>query len=118
MSNEKSAELTKLEAIRKEVRRLRSVYREIDANKKKVIEPLIARAAFLTVSLAEVEEIINTDGYTEEYQNGQNQTGVKKTAAVEVHLQMTKNYTSIVKQLAELAPPAPKKESKLKKFGR
>ena len=61
-----------------------------------------------------MQEIINIKGCVEEYQNGQNQRGYKKTTEVDVHIAMTKNLTSIMKQLTELCPPGEKKESKLK----
>lgn len=115
---EKQTDLSKEERIEREEKRLRGVFRQLDKNKLKVVGPLIERAAFYAVSLAELEEIINAEGYTEQYQNGENQKGVKRTAAVDIHLQMTKNYTAITKQLAELAPEAPKKDSKLKAFNR
>ena len=45
----------------------------------------------------------------EPYQNGENQSGLKKAAAADVHISLTKNLNSIVKQLLELVPPAQKK---------
>lgn len=53
------------------------------------------------------------EGYTEEYQNGANQSGRKQSEAVKTHIAMTKNHAAIMKQLADLAPPVKKKESKL-----
>jgi len=90
--------------IKKEVKRLLKIFEKLDKNKLKTVEKLINTAAFLSVSLAELEKIINANGYVEAYRNGENQTGKKKTAAVDVHISMTKNYTAIIKHLAELAP--------------
>ena len=39
-------------------------------------------AAFMAVSMMELEHIINLKGYTEEYQNGANQRGIKKCSEV------------------------------------
>ena len=50
--------------------------------------------------------------WTEEYQNGQNQRGLKKSAAAEVHISLTKNLNAIMKQLLDLVPPA-QEESRL-----
>lgn len=70
-------------------------------------------AAFMAVSLEELQEIINEEGYTVEYQNGANQSGTKQSDAVKTHIAMTKNHAAIIKQLCDLVPPEKKKESRL-----
>lgn len=45
-----------------------------------------------------------TNGYTEPYQNGANQSGQKKRPEVDVYNTMIKNYASVIKQLTELLP--------------
>jgi len=107
------SELTKEQKIRKEITRLRGVFRDLDPNKKKTVEPLIKNAAFMAVSLDDLQERINEEGYTEEYKNGPNQFGRKQSEAVKTHIAMTKNYAAIMKALADLAPPARKKKSAL-----
>jgi len=77
------------------------------------VESLIRNAAFMAVSLEELQEIINEEGYTVEYQNGANQSGTKQSDAVKTHIAMTKNHAAIIKQLCELVPPEKKKESRL-----
>jgi hypothetical protein len=99
--------------IQKETRRLKAVFRDLDPNKLKTVDALIVRAAYITVSLQELEEQLNRDGWVEEYQNGRNQCGLKKSAAAEVHISLTKNLNAIMKQLIDLVPPAQKKESRL-----
>ena len=106
-------ELTKEQKIKKEITRLRSVFRDLDKNKMKTVESLIRNVAFMAASLEELQEIINAEGYTEEYTNGANQSGRKQSEAVKIHIAMTKNHASIMKQLADLAPPVKVKESKL-----
>lgn len=92
--------------------RLRKVFRDLDANKMKVVSPLIDRAAFLAVHLQDLEEDLNKNGWTEEYTNGKDQSGIKRSAAADVHIALTKNLSTINKQLVELVP-AEKKASKL-----
>jgi len=104
---------SKEEKIEKEVRRLKKVFKDLDKNKLSTVNSLIDNAAFMAVSLEELQEAINANGYTSEYQNGENQFGTKKSPEVEIHIAMTKNHASIIKQLAELAPPQKKKKSKL-----
>lgn len=99
--------------IKRERERLGEVFRALDGNKLKTAETLLDRAAFLTVNIRDLEDEINENGWTEEYQNGQNQTGVKKSAAADAHISLTKNLASIMKVLLELVPPTERKDSKL-----
>jgi len=106
-------ELTKDQKIKREITRLKRVFKDLDKNKLQTVESLIRNAAFMAVSLEELQEIINVEGYTVEYQNGENQRGTKQSEAVKTHIAMTKNHASIIKQLTELVPPEKKKDSKL-----
>ena len=106
-------ELTKEQKIKREITRLKRVFRDLDKNKLQTVESLIRNAAFMSVSLEELQEIINEKGYTVEYQNGANQSGTKQSDAVKTHIAMTKNHASIIKQLTDLVPPEKKKDSRL-----
>lgn len=106
-------ELSKDQKIKREITRLKRVFKDLDKNKLQTVESLIRNAAFMAVSLEELQEIINVEGYTVEYQNGENQRGTKQSEAVKTHIAMTKNHASIIKQLTELVPPEKKKDSKL-----
>ncbi len=96
--------LTKEELEKKEKMKLASIYRKIDKDTKKSVEHLVEEAAFMAASLHELREIINEKGYTEEYQNGANQKGIKKCSEIEIYNTMVKNYMSAVKQLTDLLP--------------
>ena len=100
-------------AIRKEELRLKRAFKDLDKNKMSTVKQLISTAAFLSVTLRDLEDEINRNGVTEEYQNGANQYGVKQSAAAVTHIAMTKNLTSIMKQLADLVPAEKKKKSRL-----
>ena len=102
-------ELTKEQKIKKEIARLKRVFKDLDKNKLQTVESLIKNA----VSLEKIKEIINAEGYVVEYQNGENQKGTKQSDAVKTHIAMTKNHATIIKQLTDLVPPEKKKESKL-----
>lgn len=108
--------LSKEERICAETARLKRVFKNLDKNKRKTVESLVKNAAFMAVSLEELQEIINTEGYTVEYKNGANQSGTKQSDAVKTHIAMTKNHAAIIRQLCELAPPEEKKTSKLAAF--
>ena len=68
------------------------------------LEKLYREAAFMAVTLDETRQIINRDGITEVYQNGANQTGLKKSAAVEVYDKMVNTYAKVVGQISREQP--------------
>ena len=106
------AKPTKETRIKREKKRLQEIFKDLEPNKLDTCRALIDRAAFITISLQDLEELLNLTGWVEPYQNGENQSGMKKAAAADVHISLTKNLNAIVKQLLELVPPA-QKESRL-----
>ena len=106
------AKIKKTTRIAKEKERLLNIFKGLDENKLRTCSTLIDRAAFITVSLEDLEQDLNANGWTETYTNGRNQEGVKKSAAAEAHISLTKNLNAIMKQLLDLVPPA-QKESRL-----
>ncbi len=92
--------------INREKKRLQELFKDLDPNKLRTCQALIDRAAFITISLQDLEEQLNETGWVEEYQNGENQSGRKKAAAADVHISLTKNLNAIIKQLLDLVPPA------------
>ena len=107
-------DLTKDELIAKEIRRLRKALKDLDKNKLAVVEPLIKTAAFTAVSLAELEETINRNGFVVEYKNGENQYGTKQSDEVKTLIALQKNLAAALKTLADIAPPTKEKKSRLK----
>lgn len=105
--------LTKDEKIKKEISRLKRVFKNLDKNKLATVQTLINIAAFIAITLEELQDIINQEGYTQEYKNGANQFGIKQSAEAEMHIAMTRNYTAVIKQLIDLCPPAERAGSKL-----
>lgn len=95
---------TKEEIIKAEKRKLAGIYTRLDRKTKRSIDSLVDEAAFMAASLYELRKIIGEKGYTEEYQNGANQKGIKKCSEVEIYNTMIKNYSSVVKQLTDLLP--------------
>ena len=106
------SKIKKTTRIERETKRLMEIFKDLEPNKLKTCTALINRAAFITISLEDLEVQLNETGWVETYQNGENQSGVKKAAAADVHISLTKNLNAIMKQLLELVPPA-QKESRL-----
>ena len=112
------AKATKETRIRRERARLQEIFRDLEQNKLDTCRALIDRAAFITVSLQDLEELLNVTGWVEPYQNGENQSGMKKAAAADVHISLTKNLNAIMKQLLDLVPPAQKKSKLAEMMGK
>ena len=106
-------EKTKEERIKSEKTRLKGIFKDLDENKKKLVTPLIEKAAFMGVELDDLQETIEQDGWTSEYKNGENQYGTKKSPEAETYIALSKNYAAIIKQLTELVPAAKRKTSRL-----
>jgi len=87
-----------------EIARLNEIFINLPEKSLNAAKSLIENAAFMAISLDDLQEIINQKGYTEEYQNGANQKGVKKSSEVEIYNTMIKNHASIIKQLTDLIP--------------
>lgn len=90
--------------IKKEIRRLNSLFRDMPKDTKKVAKSLIENAAFMSVTLQDLQEHINLHGTTDRYQNGENQWGYKKSPQVEIHISMTRNLNATMNQLTGLLP--------------
>jgi len=97
-------ELNKDERIQEKIAILSEVFSDLSSNTKSTIQPLIKKAAFMSVTLDDLQDAINEKGVIEEYHNGANQTGFKKSVEVDVYNTMIKNYHAIMKQLIDLLP--------------
>ncbi len=94
-------ELTKEEKIKKEIRALNRLFKDMPDDVKRLSKSLIEKAAFMDVSLDELQNDINRKGYVSEYQNGANQWGTKKSPEVEIYNTLVKNHLAVMKQLFE-----------------
>lgn len=75
-----------------------------DIEKMKVVQPLIDNVAFMAVALEDLQRLIVENGYTETYQNGANQSGIKKSSEFELYNTTIKNFSQLMKQLTDLLP--------------
>ena len=95
-------DIAKQNKIATEINRISAMFTKMDSKLKNAVKALIENAAFMAVTLQELQDEINEKGVIEKYQNGANQYGVKKSSEVEVYNSMIKNYSSIIKQLTDL----------------
>lgn len=99
-----SSYLEKQKRIKKEVNRLRKTFKEIDENKKKLVQTTIEDVAFLTVTMQDLREKIIRDGTTVEYKNGENQYGTKQSPDAQLYLAMSQKQTQAMKILLDCMP--------------
>jgi len=90
--------------IKSEIKRLTAILKELDKNTIKGVKSLIENAAFMSVTLTELQDTINLEGPVSEYKNGENQYGTKKSPEVEIYNTMVKNHMAIMRQLTDLLP--------------
>ena len=105
-------ELAADERIKKEVLRLKRIYKNIDKDNKAIIDGLIQRAAYMRVTLEDWELDIMKNGCTEMFTQSINTPPYERERPVaRLYNTMNKNYQSIIKQLSDLVPkPEPKQE--------
>ena len=84
--------------INREKKRLMAFFGENDD----LASGLIDQAATQKAILDETSELIKRDGVVEEYKNGENQYGRKKSSAVEVHTKYSSEYVKTITALANL----------------
>jgi hypothetical protein len=98
-------ETTKDERIKKEVRRLNRIYKDIDKDNKAIIEGLIRRAAYMLVTLEDWEKDIMENGYYEMFTQSEKTDPYERERPVaRLYNTVNKNYQSIIKQLTDLIP--------------
>lgn len=96
------AEMPENPKVKSEFDRMLPRFESLDDGKAVIAMKLLARVAFMTVQLSEIERHIAKDGVREVYQNGANQSGYKKSTHVEVYIAMMKNYAGVTKQLNDM----------------
>jgi nicotinic acid mononucleotide adenylyltransferase len=97
-------DLQKVARLNEEIKRLNKILSKVDKKTKKAVHSLIENAAFMAITLEDLQQHINRHGTVTEYQNGENQWGTKKSPEVEIYNTMIKNHMAVMKQLTDLIP--------------
>ena len=84
--------------------------------KKEAATALVDEACFMVTQAKKLKAAIRKEGWVETYQNGKDQTGVKKSSKGETYLQLVKNLVSVIKGLMELLPEGTAGSRELEKF--
>ena len=90
--------------IKKEVNRLKKIYAKMDGDRMSLVIGTIQRAAFLRVSLEELEDDLNENGYTEPFQQGNQEPYDRKRPNAETYKSFYDSYLKTIKQLNDMLP--------------
>lgn len=96
--------MTKENRIKKEFKRISEFYKDISQNQREVALPLMQNAAFMKVTLEDLQAIINVEGVEDEYRNGSSQYGTKPSAVLQAYNSMLKNYATVTAKLLAMLP--------------
>lgn len=89
---------------KKELKKLNSIIKNIPKDKVQLVQGLIADASFMAEQLEILRDYITEHGWSEEYQNGQNQWGKKSSVEADAYIKMQKSYAAVIKQLSDFLP--------------
>jgi len=95
--------LEKEKRIKKEIRRLRRILRNLPKDRMRAVDGLIREAAFMAVTLAETRAIIDREGILEPFEQG-TQKFIREHPATKVYNTMINRYASVCKQLFDMIP--------------
>lgn len=96
--------LSKEILIKKEKERLNKTFSKLSEDTQSTVLPLIDKVAFMSVTLDDLQNEINKNGFTETYLNELNQIKVNKSVLVDVYETMFKNYSMLMKYLNSFLP--------------
>jgi hypothetical protein len=96
---------TKEERIKSEKSRLNKIYKDIEEKRKNTVQGLIERAAYMRVSIEDMEKDLDENGFTEWFQQGENQKPYqRKRPIADMYNQMNNSYQKCINQLTNLLP--------------
>ena len=102
--------------IKKEVTRLKRIYKDLEGKRKNTVEGLIQRAAYMRISLEDLEWDLNQKGFVEYFSQGAQEPYERKRPTAEIYNSMNTNYQKIIKQLTDLLPRIEPKVEKQDSF--
>lgn len=102
MENKK--EKTKEERIKSELRKFKGFCRNLGKDRKNIAEKLCQKAAFMEVTLEDLQNQINEEGAILEEKNGNGFVVKMENPAQKSYNTMIKNYNAIIKTMADLMP--------------
>lgn len=91
-------------AIKKEIKKLNNIFKDIPEDKKSLCEGLIKNAAFMYVTLEELQNEVNKHGAMIAYKSGNGFDTIRDNPAQKAYTTMISRYSGIIDQLNKLLP--------------
>ncbi len=91
-------------ALKKRIKELKTIFAAIDEDKMKLVMPSITQAAKMELYIERLNEALDKNGFVEEYQNGENQSGKKESTESRAYSTLMKNYNAIIRTLLACLP--------------
>ena len=109
----KNRYLEKDKRVKGEIERLTKILEEleIDSQKKEAAKSLIENAAFMAITLQDLQDEINREGVVSRYQNGENQWGTKQSPEASTYISLVNRHNAVMKQLIDLLPKEETKDT-------
>lgn len=101
MARKKSTETR----IKEEEQRILKIFDGVSDKCKETVSGLAKRAAFMVVSLEDLEKDLAEKGFTEMFSQGDQEPYPRERPAYKVYCNMNSNYQKVIKQLTDLLPP-------------
>lgn len=83
---------------------IKKAIQSLSEEKKEIAEALLDKVEFMEAELDKLQTILKKKGWTEAYQNGANQSGMKKSSEAEVYNNLIKNYNATLKAILDMLP--------------
>lgn len=109
--NQVMSQADRVKLSKKFKRQILSSLKAADPDRVKLNNTLIDEAATYAATITEINMLIQRDGVVDQYQNGENQWGTKKSVPAELKPKYTQIYQSLVKQLSGLLPDEQEKDA-------
>lgn len=94
-----------LKNVKKEIRRLTKIYKDISIKRRDLATGLIENAAFARIKLSELQQDIQKNGLTELFSQSENQEPYsRKRPEADLYNTMLGNYLKYIKQLNDMLP--------------
>lgn len=90
--------------VKKEISRLNKIFKNISKDKKALCEKLIRNAAFMAVTLEDLQEVIRKEGAINTFVNGNGFETIQEHPAQKSYNTMINRYSSVIRQLQDLLP--------------
>ena len=111
--------MDKVNRIKTEQDRLIQIFSDLDDNELQVARGLISQAAFMLITLEDLQEAIENNGSVGEYQNGEHQHGKKQSAELQAYNQTLRSYNAVIGKLLKIVPQkTTKTETEIEKWER